>query len=765
MTEEKKEEKNLDEQYIEDLDSLGIKKNAKDVGKIIWSDIINCCKAPVGYAKKLFKKKNKEENKKDKDPSVYSIIKDTVKEDKDLKSKLKRQFFIESTLGVVRASYSLIQGKFTNAIEVALKTGNMGNAFIWMGINTLRGNVFEALWNHCATKREDIKTHIDVKERKKLNKYVVKLPQKFLQYIGYKEISGKVTQASSHKSAMISNCLNASSFFIGSVASLGVLAYNSLPLTGIALAGVSALCYADSVIRRSQRKHRSTQRNYANKYNARLMDHTDNAKIINKMNAVEKSQEIIDTESKKNIKIHKKSTKLFNLFALVKDASFNTIMGLGVAGFALYAGMKTGDIGTVMMLTSAGGIAMGGAYNFINFCNKIKQDKQSYLDTIKEMKCPENLRPKSGDKSFDNENSRVEIKHVYYTYDSDRNDKQQDGKTVTKKFEGLKNINTYFDKGSLDVIIGASGHGKSTLLNMICHIDDVKSGEITIGGVNVNDVSQEEMVRYVSQMEQDSTFLSTSSMRENLELACKEEDPEKKKEKIDKALEFAGLKDVYYSKDKNGELACDVVGRDFSGGQKQRFAIARALLTGRKVLIFDEPTAALDSETNMDLIAKFKVLAKQYNVILVTHNKDIVANSDRCIMIENGEIVADGNINQLINNNDYIKRSYSKYEILDAKKRYIDANERGFYTNIEQQLNDENIISSRYNQIKSDFEKSPKKAINEIRDLLKAIHSQDCNDQDVAVAKKILSEGKSEISDVYVNISKQIIKDKRYSSK
>jgi putative ABC transport system permease protein len=201
----------------------------------------------------------------------------------------------------------------------------------------------------------------------------------------------------------------------------------------------------------------------------------------------------------------------------------------------------------------------------------------------------------------------------------------------------IKNLNVNFPDRGLVFVIGPSGGGKSTLLNLLGGIDDPTSGEVLIEGENIAELSSHEFNKflnsYVGFVFQEYNILQNLNLHENiaLSLELKGVPASKKKAKVKQIIEQVEL--TGFEKRKVSQL---------SGGQKQRIAIARALVKDPKFIIADEPTGNLDSETGQTIFELFKTLSKDRLVIIVSHDGESAHKfGDRIIEIDNGELVAD----------------------------------------------------------------------------------------------------------------------------
>ena len=199
-----------------------------------------------------------------------------------------------------------------------------------------------------------------------------------------------------------------------------------------------------------------------------------------------------------------------------------------------------------------------------------------------------------------------------------------------EKIEALSGVNFTVDKGEFVVVAGASGAGKSTILNILGGMDSPSSGQIIVDGKYINNYSNKELITYrrydIGFVFQFYNLVQNLTAKENVELAtqiCKEPLD------IDEVMEAVGLADRK-----------DNFPAQLSGGEQQRVAIARALAKNPKLLLCDEPTGALDYNTGKAILKLLQDTCRKMKmtVIIITHNLALTPMGDKVIRVKNGKI-------------------------------------------------------------------------------------------------------------------------------
>jgi len=226
----------------------------------------------------------------------------------------------------------------------------------------------------------------------------------------------------------------------------------------------------------------------------------------------------------------------------------------------------------------------------------------------------------------------IELKNVNKSYH-----------TLDETVEALKNINLTIQDGEFVAIVGPSGSGKSTLLHLIGGLDKPTDGEIVVDGNNLQKLKDRDLSRYrnkeIGFIFQDFQLQSHLTLLENVEIPLMFAPGKKRKESTMKKrakelLELVEVSDRMHHKPS-----------EISGGQKQRAAIARAIINKPNILLADEPTGNLDSQTGKNIITLLKKLhaKEKMTVVVVTHDRDIAQYAERIVEIKDGKLLEKNN--------------------------------------------------------------------------------------------------------------------------
>lgn len=239
--------------------------------------------------------------------------------------------------------------------------------------------------------------------------------------------------------------------------------------------------------------------------------------------------------------------------------------------------------------------------------------------------------------AINNSSKIIEFKNVSFSYN---NSKQY----------SLENISLSINKGETIGIIGGTGAGKSTLVNLIPRFYESSEGEIFINGENIKNYSLKDLRNLFGIVPQ-KAVLFTGSLRENMKWANKDASDEE----IFIALDIAQCSDFVRNLKDGLDTSVLQGGKNFSGGQKQRLTIARALVGSPKIIILDDSSSALDFATDLKLRQALNTHAKEITTIIVSQRASSIKNSDKIVVLDDGKLAGIGTHEELLENSEVYK--------------------------------------------------------------------------------------------------------------
>ena len=300
-----------------------------------------------------------------------------------------------------------------------------------------------------------------------------------------------------------------------------------------------------------------------------------------------------------------------------------------IVEFLLYVNMLTWPVATVGWVTSIIQQAEASQERINEF---LKEEPQIQNPTS----APENIE------------GHISFRNVSFTYED-------------TNIVALKNLSFDISSGETLAIIGKTGSGKSTILELIGRLYDVSSGEILIDGKDVRTMNLQELRKSIGYVPQDA-FLFSDTIGNNIKFG-KEGATQ---EEIEEAAKNAAVHRNISGFTKGYETVLGERGITLSGGQKQRVSIARAIIHDPKFLLFDDSLSAVDTETEEEILNNIFRLSRNKTTIIVSHRISSVKNADKIIILENGQILQQGTHQELLAADGYYKQLYLKQ--LDEKE-------------------------------------------------------------------------------------------------
>ena len=257
-----------------------------------------------------------------------------------------------------------------------------------------------------------------------------------------------------------------------------------------------------------------------------------------------------------------------------------------------------------------------------------------------------NLKTNKNDKELNLVEGNIEFKNIKFSYDNS----DDSNKKIT-----LNNINLKMLGGKMTSLVGHSGSGKSTIINLIPRIYDADQGEIMIDDQSIYKTKIESLRNNISFVSQD-TNLFDDTIKNNIAYA----DMDATDEEIFRAAELSYASEFIEKLKDKYETKIGENGIRLSGGEKQRLSIARAILKKSRIILLDEATSSLDAETEDKIQKAIHYLTKDKTTVVIAHRLSTILNSDNIYVIDSGTIVANGNHKELMGSSSIYKNFYDK---------------------------------------------------------------------------------------------------------
>ena len=283
-----------------------------------------------------------------------------------------------------------------------------------------------------------------------------------------------------------------------------------------------------------------------------------------------------------------------------------------LAEFIVYINMLTWPVATVGWVTS------------------IIQQAEASQKRINEFlgQEPEIVNPKGGEEI---QSYSIEFENVYFSYDNARE-------------EAIKNISFRLEAGKTLAILGRTGCGKTTLLQLITRMYDVNSGVVKVGGVDVRKLDLIKLRKNIGAVPQEA-FLFSDTLENNIRFG----NAESTKNEVEFAAKQAAIHNSIINFSKGYQTIVGERGVSLSGGQKQRMSIARALVKQPEILLFDDSFSAVDTKTEEIILGNLKSMPFQSTTVVVCHRVSSAKNADYILVMDEGSIVQNGTHEELVN--------------------------------------------------------------------------------------------------------------------
>ena len=368
-----------------------------------------------------------------------------------------------------------------------------------------------------------------------------------------------------------------------------------------------------------------------------------------------KNHKIIKIFQKENYEFSRAEKFINNLKErLVKTAMvlvraspiMETLTGIMIAGLIYYSGnliiKQELDINNFFSFLAAMMLAYQPVRSLATINMAINQGLSAAKRIIPLIEQENNIKQKPNALSLKTTKGKINFKNISFKYNNEER-------------EVLKSINLNIVGGEMTSLVGHSGAGKTTILNLIPRFYDKTSGDILIDDQSIYDISISSLRKNISLVNQDTTLFD-DTVKNNIAYA-------KLDATDDEIFEAAKLSHCNEFIDKLPNKFDTVIGENgtrLSGGEKQRLSIARAMLKKSKIILLDEATSSLDAETESKIQEAIKLLTKDRTTLVIAHRLSTVMNSKTICVVDDGKIVAEGNHEKLLQKSEIYKNFYEK---------------------------------------------------------------------------------------------------------
>ncbi len=419
---------------------------------------------------------------------------------------------------------------------------------------------------------------------------------------------------------------------------VGVVFYRDWRLAIIALVVFPLAVYPIVKFGRKLRSYSSRSQTTMGDISTILLETISGNRIVKAFNMEEYEQKRFARENRKLFSIQMKSVRV----RAVSHPLMEVLGGLGIACIVFYGGYNVikgvATPGTFFSFLAALLMLYEPVKRLSGFNNTVQQGLAAASRIFEVLDTAPEIRNKPGAKILTSVSKGIEYRNVSFKYDEDR---------------VLKSINLQVKVGEMIAFVGASGGGKTTLVNLLPRFYDVSSGEVLIDGQDIRNVSQESLRSMIGIVTQ-QTILFNDTVRNNIAYG-KISEPFGG---IVKAAEAAYAHGFIQNLPNGYDTVIGEQGVKLSGGERQRLSIARALLKNAPILILDEATSSLDSESEIEVQKALEYLMQGRTTLVIAHRLSTIRKANRIVVIANGTVVEEGTHEELLEKEGEYRKLY-----------------------------------------------------------------------------------------------------------
>ena len=367
-----------------------------------------------------------------------------------------------------------------------------------------------------------------------------------------------------------------------------------------------------------------------------IFTNIESIKYFGKESSIKKKFEKLTDETRKALLNH------WNYYRWM-DAGQSMIIALGALVLVYVSVLRLLDhkltIGTLVFIYSVYGGLSGYLFGFVGGIRGFYRSIADFDPLFKYGLIENEIKDKPNAKDLEIKDGVIEFKNVSFKYN---------------KRKIFNNFSLKINSGEKVAIVGSSGSGKTTLIRLLYRFYDVNSGDIFIDGTNLKDLKQESLRSELSIVPQECVLFDDTIYNNVLFSNSKSS-----KSQVFEAMKFAQLDQIIKLFPKKENTIVGERGVKLSGGEKQRVSISRAILANKKIVILDEATSSLDSQTEFDIKQDLEKLLQNRTSIIIAHRLSTIMRSDRIVVLDKGKIAQIGSHNELINKEGVYKKLWT----------------------------------------------------------------------------------------------------------
>lgn len=470
-----------------------------------------------------------------------------------------------------------------------------------------------------------------------------KLPLSYFDKTTLGELMSRVTNDVDN----ISNAINMSlSQIFQSVLTLSttliMMIYLNITLTITTLISIPLVLIITKIITSKSKKLFKEKQEKLGMLNGHIEEVISGQKVVKTFS---RETEIIEEFSKYNEKLMKVGIPA-EIYAVIINPLVNSITNIS------YVLVVT--VGTLMIINDVDGVTIGLISNFVLYArqytkpiNELTSQVNALMSAFagcervfEVLDAKEEIADGENDIEIDDIKNGIVFENVNFSYD--------------KKVEVLKDINLDVKKGETIALVGTTGAGKSTIIQLLNRFYDIDSGEIKIDGKNISKIKRRNLRSKISIVLQD-TYLFTGTVKENIRYSRLDATDEE----IEEAVKLANAYDFINKLPLKMDFSLSDGGSNISQGQRQMIAIARAILANPSILILDEATSNVDTKTEKKIQEGMKNLMKGRTNFVIAHRLSTIRDADLIAVVNDGKIMEKGNHNQLMAKKGYYFKMYT----------------------------------------------------------------------------------------------------------